>query len=45
MKEEIINALLKIEKLPLDESDTVFSLFGGEYGALVAGDKALTNKN
>ena len=45
MREEIVNALLKVEKLPLDEADTILSLVGGEYGALVAGDKALTSTN
>lgn len=45
MKEEIIEALLKLEKLPIEESDTILSLVGGEYGALVAGDKAVTNDN
>jgi len=46
VKEEITNALLTVESLPVPEADAVLSLLpGGEYGGVTAGDPALTSND
>lgn len=42
MTENLTKSLLKVEDLPLDEADALFSVLGGEYGRLTAGQKAIT---
>jgi len=37
MTENMTKSLLKLEDLPLDEADALFSILGGEYGRLTAG--------
>lgn len=46
IKQEVTNAIMQIESLPIPESDAVFSLLpGGEYGGMTAGDPALTSND
>ena len=45
MNKKFTHALLKLDQLPLDESDTILSIIGGEKRGLIAGDRALTSRN
>ena len=45
MTQNITEQLLKLEELPLDEADALFSVLGGEYGRLTAGQKAITSND
>ena len=45
MNKKFTQALLKLDQLPLDESDTILSILGGEKRGLIAGDRALTSRN